>query len=61
MTEEIQITEDDLATLLKAKSNQIVSLEIEVTCLKRVLSERVAEIEELKGNDLARSKRLRDA
>ena len=61
MTEEIQITEDDLATLLKAKSNQIVSLEIEVTCLKRVLSERVAEIEELKGYDLARSKRLRDA
>lgn len=49
MEEDLKITEEDLATLLRAKSNQITILELELACVKRVLSERMAEIEELKG------------
>jgi hypothetical protein len=51
MTEDLQVTEEDLAALLRSKVNQVTNLELQLATLTRTLSERNAEIEELKGND----------
>jgi len=55
MAEDLQVTEDDLATLLRSKVNQITNLELQMATLTRTLSERNAEIAELKGEADAES------
>ena len=56
MSEDLQVTEDDLATLLISKVNQITNLELQMATLTRTLSERNAEIAELKGEADAESR-----
>ena len=48
MSEDLQVTEDDLATLLRSKVNQVTTLELQLATLTRALSERNAEIAELR-------------
>ena len=48
MTEDLKITEEDLATLLRSKVNQVTNLELQMATLTRALSERNAEIAELR-------------
>ena len=55
MAEDLQVTEDDLAALLRSKVNQITNLELQMATLTRTLSERNAEIAELKGEADAES------
>ena len=46
---EIKISEQDLATLLRLKVNTITNLELQVTTLSRIVSEKDGKIEELEG------------
>ena len=46
---EIKISEQDLATLLRAKVNTITNLELQVTTLSRIVVEKDGKIEELEG------------
>ena len=46
---EIKISEQDLATLLRIKVNVITNLELQVTTLSRIVSEKDGKIEELEG------------
>ena len=46
---EIKISEQDLATLLSIKVNVITNLELQVTTLSRIVSEKDGKIEELEG------------
>jgi hypothetical protein len=55
MAEDLKITEEDLATLLRSKVNQVTNLELQMATLTRALSERNAEIAELKGEADAES------
>ena len=48
MTEDLKTTEEDLATLLRSKVNQVTNLELQLATLTRALSERNAEIAELR-------------
>ena len=56
MSEDLQVTEDDLAALLRSKVNQVTNLELQMATLTRTLSERNAEIAELKGEADAESR-----
>ena len=47
---EVQVSEQDLATLLRLKVNAITNLEIQVTTLSRIVSEKDGRIKELEGN-----------
>ena len=49
MNQDLQVTEEDLSALLRSKINQITNLELQMMRLVRTLSERDAEIAELKG------------
>jgi hypothetical protein len=46
---EVKISEQDLATLLRAKVNTITNLELQVTTLSRIVVEKDGKIEELEG------------
>ena len=46
---EITITEEDLSTVLRTKVNEITNLQIAITSLQRVVSERDTYIAELEG------------
>ena len=49
VSNEVQVSEQDLATLLRSKVNTITSLEIQVTTLSRIVSEKDGKIEELEA------------
>lgn len=46
---EVKVSEQDLATLLRAKVNTITNLELQVTTLSRIVVEKDGKIEELEG------------
>jgi len=46
---EVKISEQDLATLLRLKVNTITNLELQVTTLSRIVVEKDGKIEELEG------------
>jgi hypothetical protein len=49
VSNEVQVSEQDLATLLRSKVNTITSLEIQVTTLSRIVVEKDGKIEELEA------------
>jgi hypothetical protein len=46
---QIEITEEDIRAALQQKVNQVTNLELQLTTLSRVLSEKDARIVELEG------------
>ena len=53
-TTEIQITEQDIRMALQQKVNQVTNLELHLATLTRVISERDAQIAELKEKSNAK-------
>jgi len=49
MAGEIQVTEGDIAEVLRAKVNEITGLQVQAAALARTVNERQATIDELEG------------
>jgi hypothetical protein len=49
MVGEIQVTEDDIAEVLRAKVNDITRLQVQAAALVRTVNEKQAKIDELEG------------
>ena len=49
MVGEIQVTEGDIAEVLRAKVNEITGLQVQAAALARTVNEKQAKIDELEG------------
>ena len=53
---DVQISEQDLAEVLRARVNEVTSLQVKVAALSRTIAEQEAEIAKLKGEEASDAK-----